>query len=88
MRLAECTGHTYGIPSDEFFEVAIESWPVLCGIWTHDHWIPIRHSNRLGYQAMSSTRTQSQVCIAIPISSFQILPSSVATYVLNEIFLR
>ena len=47
------------------------------------------------YQAMNSTRTQSQLCTATPISSsaqFQIsfrpLPLSVATLVLNEIFLR
>ena len=30
----------------------------------HDHWIPFRRSNRLSYKAMSSTRTQSQLCTA------------------------
>ena len=41
----------------------------LSGIWTHDHWIPFRRSNWLSYQAMSSTRSQSQLCTATPISS-------------------
>ena len=47
-----------------------------------------RHSNRLSYQAMSSTRTQSQICTAAPISSFvqcqisfRLLPSSLATFI-------
>ena len=39
-----------------FFEVAIESWPE----W--DLTIPLRGSNQLSYQAMSSTRTQNQFC--------------------------
>ena len=54
-----------------------------------------RHSNRLSYQAMSSTRTQSQPCTAIPTSlfiqchiSFRLLSSSVATLVSIEILLR
>ena len=73
-------------------EVAIESWPE----WdlNHDHWIPFRRSNRLSYQAMSSTHTQSQLCTATLISSFaqcpisfRLLPSSVATFILTEIFL-
>ena len=58
------------------------------GFWTHDHWIPLRHSNRLSYQAMSSTRTQSQFYTATPISSFvqchisfRLLPSSVPTFI-------
>ena len=38
-------------------------------IWTHDHWIPFRRSNRLSYQAMSSTHAQSQLCTATPILS-------------------
>ena len=42
----------------------------LNGIWTHDHWIPFRRSNRMSYQAMSPTCTQSQFCTATPISSF------------------
>ena len=41
----------------------------LSGIWTHEHWIPFRRSNRLSYQARSSTRTQSQLCTDTPISS-------------------
>ena len=50
------------------------------------------YMNRLSYQAMSSTRTQRQLCTATPISSFaqcqisfQLLPSSVATFILIEI---
>ena len=73
------------------FEVATESWPE----WDYDHWIPFRRSNRLSYQAMSSTRTQSQLCTATPVLSivqcqisFLLLPSSVATFTLIEIFLR
>ena len=56
---------------------------------------PMRpRSNRLSYQAMSSTRTQSQLYTATPISSFvqclvlfRLLPSSAATVILIEIFL-
>ena len=49
----------------------------------------IYRSNRLSYQAMSSSRTQSQLCIATPISSlgqcqcqtsYRLLSSSVATF--------
>ena len=36
----------------------------------HGHWIPFRRSNLLSYQAMSSTRTKSQICTAAPISLF------------------
>ena len=62
----------------------------LRGIWTHDHWIPFRRSNRLSHQATSSNRTQSQLCTAAPISSivqcqvflFWLLPLSVATFIL------
>ena len=68
---------------------------VLSGISTHDHWIPFRSSNQLNYQAISSTRTQSQLCTATTISSFlqcqvsvRSFSSSVATFVLIEIFLR
>ena len=57
--------------------------------------IPFRRSNRLSSQALSSTRTQSQFCTATPNSSFvqwpvsfRLLPSSVATFILIEIFLR
>ena len=67
----------------------------LSRIWTHDHWIPwipFRRSIWLSYQAMSSTRTQSQLCTATPISSFvqfpisfQLLPSSVPAFNLVEI---
>ena len=32
--------------------------------------LPFRRSNRLSYQAMRSTRTQSQLCRATPISSY------------------
>ena len=41
----------------------------MSGIWTHHHWIPFRRSNRPNYQAMSPTRTESQLCTATPISS-------------------
>ena len=67
----------------------------LSGIWTHDHWIPFRRFIWLSYQAKSSTLIQSQLCTAAPISSFaqfpipfRLLPSSVATFILIEIFLR
>ena len=79
--------------TERFFQVAIESW--IEWVWTHDHWIPFRRSNRLSYQTMSSTRTQSQLCTAAPISSFvqyhisfRLLLSSVDTFVLIEILLR
>ena len=62
-------------------------------IYTHDHWNPFRRSNRLSYQTMSSTCTQSQLCAATPVSpfvqcptSFRPLPSSVATFISIEIF--
>ena len=65
------------------------------GIQTHNHWITFKHANRLSYQAMSSTHTQSQLCPATPIStfvqcqvSFRLLPSSVTTFALIEICLR
>ena len=55
----------------------------LSGIWTHDHWIPFRRSNQMSYQAMSSTRTQSQFFTATAISlcvqcqiSFRLMPLS------------
>ena len=71
----------------------MESWPELD--WTCDHWILFRRSDWLSYQAMSSTRTQSQLCTAIPISlfvhchvSFRPLLSSLATFVLTKICLR
>ena len=35
-----------------------------------DHWVPFKRFNRLSYHAMSSTRTQSQIWTATPISSF------------------
>ena len=72
--------------TEGLFEVAIESWPE----WDLNPrpLIPLRRSNRLSYQAMSSTRTQNQLCIATPISSFaqcpisfRPLPSSVATFI-------
>ena len=74
--------------TERFFQVAIESW--LEWVWTHDHWIPFRRSNRLSYQTMSSTRTQSQLCTAAPISSlysmftFRLLPSPVTTIAFNK----
>ena len=51
-----------------FFEVAIESWPE----WDLNPrpLIPFRRSNQMSYQAISSTRTQSQLFRATPISSF------------------
>ena len=65
------------------------------GTLTHNHWIPFRCSNRLSYQAMSLTRTQSQLCTTTPISSFaqfqisfRLFPSSVSMFILIKIFLR
>ena len=55
----------------------------------------IHISNRLIYQAISSTHTQSQPCTATPISlfvqcqaPFRLLPSSVTTLVLIEVCLK
>ena len=53
--------------TEGFLEVAIEV--SLSGIWTHGRWIPFRRSNRLSYQNMSSTRSQSQPFTATPILS-------------------
>ena len=49
--------------TEGFFELAIESLPE----WDLNPRprIPFSRSNRLGYQAMSSARTQSQLCTAI-----------------------
>ena len=69
----------------ELFEVATESWPE----WDLKSQ-PLNSIHTLkptSYQAMSSTRTQSQLCAAIPISSFVqyhisigLLPLSVITF--------
>ena len=70
--------------TEGFFKVAIESWPE----WdlNPQPLNSVRRSNRLSYQAMSSTCTQIQLCTTIPMSlfvqchiSFRLLPSSVAT---------
>ena len=74
------------LPTEEF----------LSGIWTSDHWTPLRHSERVGYQAVSSTRTQNQLCTFSPIElfvqchiSFRLFPSSVATFIyFNRSFLE
>ena len=70
-----------------FFEVAIESWPE----WDLNP-RPL-NSVQIMNQAINSTRTQSQLCTATPISSFvqfhisfRLLPSSVATYIVYYIF--
>ena len=79
--------------TEEFIEAAIKSW---------SEWDlnlrplnSFRPSNRLGCQAMSLTRTQSQLCTATPIPSFvqcqvsfRLLSSSFATFILMEIFLN
>ena len=79
--------------TEGFLEVAIEIWPE----WDLNPRLlnSFRHSNRLRYQAMSSSRTQSQHCTGTPILSFvqrqvsfRLLPSSVTTFILIEIFLR
>ena len=54
--------------TEGFFEVARESWSE----WDLNPWpLPIlfRHSDRLSYQAMSWTCSQSQLCTATSISS-------------------
>ena len=75
--------------TEGFFEVAIESWPE----WDLNP-RPLNSVQTMN-QAINSTRTQSQLCTATPISSFvqchisfRLLPSSVATFVLIEILLR
>ena len=57
-------------------------------IYKYDIYIHTYDLHRLTYQTMNSTRTQSQLCIATPISSFvqcqvsfRLLPSSVATFI-------
>ena len=76
--------------TERFLEVAIESWPE----WDLNP-RPLnsvfRRSNPLSFQAMSSTRFQSQFCTASPISSFvqcqisfRLLPSSVPMFILIE----
>ena len=55
----------YGINHWRILEVAIESWPE----WDLNPQplnSPLRRSNWLRYQAMSSTRTQNQLCTAFP----------------------
>ena len=42
-------------------------------IWTRN-WIPFRHSNRLSYQTMCSTRTQSHLCTATTSSLRSVFP--------------
>ena len=84
------------LTTEGFFEVAIESWPGwVLNPRPLDSVQTFRRSNRLGYQAMSSTRIQIQLCTATPISSFvqcqvsfRPLPSSAAMFVLIEFFLR
>ena len=75
-----------------FFQVAMES----CPEWDLNPRLlnPFRRSNRLSYQAMSSTRTQSQLYTATLILlfaqcqiSFRPFPSSAATFVLIQTFL-
>ena len=56
---------------ERLFEVAIKGYSEWN--WTHDHQIPFRRSNRLSYQDMSSTHTESKLCTASPISSCQII---------------
>ena len=53
--------------TEGFLEVAIKSWPE----WDLNSRPPnsVRCSNRLSYQAMTSTSTQSQLCTATSISS-------------------
>ena len=75
--------------TEGLFEVAIESWPE----WDLNPQ-PL-NSNRMSYQTMSSIHTQSQLCAATLVSSsvqclssFRLLPSSVAMFILIEIFLR
>ena len=80
----------YIFTTEGLLEVAIESWPEW-DLSPQPQSSP-RRSNRLSYQAMSSTRTQSQLCIATAISSFvqcptsfRLLPSLVVTFTLIEI---
>ena len=77
--------------SEGFFEVVIEGWPE----WDLNSrpLNSVQTLYRLSYQAISSTRTQSQLCKAAPISWFvqcqiscRLLPSSVATFILIVYF--
>ena len=46
----------------------------------HNHWILFRRSNQLSYQAMSSTCTQSQLCITTTISSISSLSDFISAF--------
>ena len=66
-------------------EVSFENF--LSGIWIRHHWVPCRRSNRLSYQATSSTLFQCEDCTATSLSyfvrcrtSFWLLSSSVAMF--------
>ena len=54
--------------TEGLYEVAMKVG--LRGTWTQDQWIPFQRSNQLSYLAMSSSRNQSQLYIATPISLF------------------
>ena len=73
--------------TEGFFQVAIERKVGLSGIWTHNQWILFRCSNWLSYQAISSTRTQSQLCTATPISLFARCHFSLYIYIHVHIIL-
>ena len=53
--------------TEGFLEVAIESWPKW-GLNPRPL-SSVQWSNRQSYQAMSSTRSQNQLCTATPICS-------------------
>ena len=67
-----------------------EAW---VGFFTHGQWIPFRRCKRLRYQAISSSRIQSQLCRATPMGSFVQshisfwpIPSAVATFLFIKTF--
>ena len=70
-------------------------WRIIWSSYRKFAWVGSRRSNRLSYQAMSSTCTQSLLCTATPISPFvqclilfRLLPPTVATFILIWSFLE
>ena len=62
--------------AEALFEVAIEYWSE----WDlNPRQLNSVQTNRLSYQAMSSTRTESQLCTATPILSFCSVSNFIST---------
>ena len=91
MSVAKKCGYIYGI---YHWIILRSSYRKFAWVGS-DHWIPFKRSNQLSYQAMSSTRTQTQLCTVAPMSScvqchisFRQFSSSVATFIFIKIFVE